>query len=528
MKARTVAAAVAVSLLFCVTVGAQSKRWVDPYKRGVKAFESKNYTEAVRLLEQAVAADPKAEANKREEGVFTLDYFPYLYLGLAYTELGRFDKAQENLTKARGMVPRSQQAKFNTAEAKVKGATATVTADAGTTTKPAATVTAPTPPPPVRNAAFDAGVREVESSLSGKQFDAAIRKLDQLRGMDADEYAKAGLAAKRDEAVKGFAAQLTDAARASIQASRFKDAQAKLQQADQLLPGQKPVVDLLAELKKRDEDYQRAKAGALADLNAKNYASARGKLQQAQTANPEQFTADNLAPRLADAGKLAATPVITTPDVPPPPPVDPRIAEAQRLAETARQYGAQGKFAAADAAWASALKANPQNKDAIDALDKSNRFKRLRDQAAQLSRSKNVPAAQNALVEARNIDPSRFEREGLAATLDRLTEASGENPSTLALKEGLMALLKGDAQKSIAILQPAVSRDGDKGAAIHAYLGVAYAARALAAPKPDDQSRLRESAIAQFKLAKTADPNYQLSPRIVSPAILTIYQSTRR
>jgi hypothetical protein len=151
----------------------------------------------------------------------------------------------------------------------------------------------------------------------------------------------------------------------------------------------------------------------------------------------------------------------------------------------------------------------------------------LRDQGLQLHRSKNVGAAQKMLIDARNLDAARFEREGLVATLDALNKPDAD-PSKLALQDALLALLKGDALKSIAILEPALSHGGDRTASLHAYLGVAYATRALSAPKPDDQSRLREKAVEQFKLAASAQPGYQLSNRIVSPAILKIYEQARQ
>src|SRR5262249_20536362 len=176
--------------------------------------------------------------------------------------------------------------------------------------------------------------------------------------------------------------------------------------------------------------------------------------------------------------------------------------------------------------YALALKSDPKNQDAVDAVSKATKFKTLRDQSARQARSKNVAAAQQALVEARTLDPDRFTKEGLAAVLEKL-QPPQTDPARAALQQGLLALLNGRAAESIAILQPAASRDG-KGASLHAYLGVAYATQALSAPKDDDRARLQNKAIEQFKLAKTAEPDYQLSARIVSPAILTIYQQANR
>jgi len=522
MKITAIVAALALALALGASAYAQNSRWADPYQKGVRAFESGKYAEAVAQLERAVAADPKAGPNKIIEGVFRTDYFPYYYLALAYVELQQFDKAQQNLDKARSTLSRQQQAKFTDAESKIKIALGSR--------------------PPQRNAEFDNGLRDADALLSGRQFDAAIKKLDQLRAMDAAEYGKAGLAARRDEAVKGLAAQLTDAARASIAASRFRDALAKLQQADQVLPGQKPVSDLIAELRKREDDYQRLKAEGQAAFSSKSYSSARDKFEQARTAHPEQFASDGLGARLTEASTLASTvargaagggntgtgnasntgnPGTTTNTI------DPRV-EGQRFNDRAKQLITQGKYADADSAYAAALKLDPKNQEALDAVEKAKKFKTLRDQGLQLNKAKNVGAAQKMLVDARNLDAARFEREGLKSTLDALTKSNGQEPSKLALQEALLALLKGDAQKSIAILEPALSGGGDRAASLHAYLGVAYATRSLSAPKPDDRTRLREKAVEQFKLAASAQPGYELSSRIVSPAIITIYNEARR
>jgi Arc/MetJ-type ribon-helix-helix transcriptional regulator len=411
---------------------------------------------------------------------------------------------------------RWQQARFAEAESKVKIALA------------------PKPPQPQRNAEFDNGVRDATALLSGKQFDAAIRKFDQLRSTDAAEYGKSGLAARRDEAVKGLAGQLTDEARALIQNGRFRDASAKLRQADQTLPGQKPVADALAEIKKREEDYQRLKTEGQAAFSARNYSSAREKFDQARVAHPEQFDADNLVARLTEASTLANTSVRAGrgPDVVPDggtrvAPIDAKVSEGRRFTDMAKQLVAQGKYAEADAAYASALNVDAKNQEALDAVEKAKRFKALRDQGLQLNKAKNVAGAQKMLIDARNVDAARFAREGLASTLGALTPSNAPEPSKVALQEGLLALLNGDAEKSIAVLEPALSSGGDRSASLHASLGVAYATRALSAPKPDDRTRLREKAVEQFKLAASAQPGYRLSDRIVSPAIIKIYEQSQ-
>src|SRR5882757_5858532 len=90
-----------IAVLLTVSAAAQSNRWYDPYQKALKAIDAKEYSTAITLLQQAIAADPKSSANKYVEGVFRTDYFPYYYLGVAYLETRQYDKAQENFTKAR-------------------------------------------------------------------------------------------------------------------------------------------------------------------------------------------------------------------------------------------------------------------------------------------------------------------------------------------------------------------------------------------------------------------------------------------
>src|SRR5262249_4064837 len=333
-----------------------------------------------------------------------------------------------------------------------------------------------------------------------------------------------------------------DEGRALIRNGRFNDARVKLQLAEQTLPGQKPVADALAEIRRREEDFRGLKAAAQAEFERKNYSSARDKLQQAQAADAELFAAENLGARLNEATTLASAARGTPPTGPVTPPAqpasplsnapgnaaaDPKVVEGQRLVKSAVELIRQGKEAEADADYASAARTDPRNQDAAAAVAKAVKFKTLRDRGVEAGKSKSTAVtAQQALVDARNVDPDRFSREGLTAVLDRLTRSMNDDPVKVTLRQGLLALLNGRAQESIAILEPAASRDGGA-APVHAYLGVAYATQALSTPKPEDQTRLRDKAVEQFRLATAAEPGYQLSDRLVSPAVIQIYQSAR-
>jgi hypothetical protein len=102
----------------------------------------------------------------------------------------------------------------------------------------------------------------------------------------------------------------------------------------------------------------------------------------------------------------------------------------------------------------------------------------------------------------------------------------------IALADALSALFRGDASKSIAILEPALasrpSAKSDAAASLHAYLGVAYATQALSSAKENESSRaLRAKALDQFRLALALQRDYRLASRVVSPRIVALFEQAR-
>ena len=71
------------------------------------------------------------------------------------------------------------------------------------------------------------------------------------------------------------------------------------------MSGQKPVADLLAEIKKHEDDYQRLKNDGREAFSAGDYSSARDRFDQARAAHAQQFDSDNLAVWRSAASTLA-------------------------------------------------------------------------------------------------------------------------------------------------------------------------------------------------------------------------------
>jgi peptidoglycan-associated lipoprotein len=110
---------IAAAVLLTVPVFAQVNKWYDPYQKGLNAFQASNWARAATLLEQAIAADPRATAHKYVEGVFRIDYFPYYYLGAAYLELHEYEKAEQSLKKAKASLSRELIPKLTALQARL-------------------------------------------------------------------------------------------------------------------------------------------------------------------------------------------------------------------------------------------------------------------------------------------------------------------------------------------------------------------------------------------------------------------------
>jgi hypothetical protein len=454
-------------------------KWVDPYDKGTDAIKNQKWTEAVADLTQAIAADSHAQANKITEGVYHEDYFPYYYRGLAYFNLKQTDKALADLTLAgQTKMPEPLMQSLRTM--------------LGELAQP------PPPPPPDPHAVATQAVKDGNALFAG-------RHLTEAQG-------------------------------------KFTDAQRLWPQ----VPGASEGLTAIANRNK----YESLKADAAQDLRASRFADAVAKYALAKQSDPLEYDADHLdaqvqvaqaalAPRPADLRQNAAK------------------ASAGLLAdglELARQH----RYADANAKYQAALDADRSNTGAVEALHKSHEYERLALAARTDLDQGSVDGARGALQDAQALDADRFVSDGLdgalADVLRRLAAPSakpapgrsaggpvaatppGTSPARSSppppLYDALVAYLKGDMPTTIRLLQPVAAADRGLDAAgraaVHAYLGAAYATSALEARSASDRDRWHSQADGEFKVAQSAQPGFQLSGRIVSPAIQAMIDEARK
>lgn len=95
--------AFALLLLLATLEVHAAKEFFDHYDSGLKAAAAEKWSEVVQHMSSAIGMKPEENAKTRTIGVQFIPYHPYYYRGVAYFNLGEFQKAAVDLQKARGV-----------------------------------------------------------------------------------------------------------------------------------------------------------------------------------------------------------------------------------------------------------------------------------------------------------------------------------------------------------------------------------------------------------------------------------------
>ncbi len=76
-------------------------QWYASYEKGREEVKRGQWQQAVSNLTEALDDESDSKANKKTYGFVFIDYFPYLYRGIAYYRLGDMAKARADLEKAK-------------------------------------------------------------------------------------------------------------------------------------------------------------------------------------------------------------------------------------------------------------------------------------------------------------------------------------------------------------------------------------------------------------------------------------------
>jgi TolA-binding protein len=73
--------------------------WYVDYEKAVEAIQNQQWQRALQLLNAAIANKSDSKANAKTYGLRFIDYFPYLYRGVAFYHLGDYARSFEDLKK---------------------------------------------------------------------------------------------------------------------------------------------------------------------------------------------------------------------------------------------------------------------------------------------------------------------------------------------------------------------------------------------------------------------------------------------
>ena len=89
-------------VLLLVPCGLLRAQWYEEYQSGKDALARQQWQSAVTHFTKAIEDESDSKAGKRTYGLSFIDYFPYLYRGIALYHLGDLAAAKADLDKARG------------------------------------------------------------------------------------------------------------------------------------------------------------------------------------------------------------------------------------------------------------------------------------------------------------------------------------------------------------------------------------------------------------------------------------------
>ena len=85
-----------VFLLVVPAAGLCADEWYESYEKGRVALSQNQFAEAAQYLTEAIEQKAESKANARTYGMVFIDYFPYLYRGIARARLGQAGLAKQD------------------------------------------------------------------------------------------------------------------------------------------------------------------------------------------------------------------------------------------------------------------------------------------------------------------------------------------------------------------------------------------------------------------------------------------------
>jgi hypothetical protein len=407
----------AVLLLVVLRCSASAEEWYVSYGKGLEAFRRQQWQSAVAALSDAIGEKADSRAKAKTYGMQFIDYFPYVYRGVAYYKLGDKEKAQADLEKAEG-----------------------------------------------EGVVGDAREDENAPGLLREYLDLVRKKSIPAAPQPDARYAEGMRLYNRKE----YAAALTQLGGVPSTAKEYRDAQKYIGLAQTELKKAEAVTTARDRKNRIDNAFA---AGVKAFNN--------NALDQAETEFTTVLGLDNSR---ADAQRYLA-----------------RIrSQRQKIAAADKPTREQTKIPIRESA-------TEPTKAAVDTS--SNAVLRA---ALLLYAEGKVGRAKVKFEEIRKNEPGNADAANYLRSIEETTQKT---------RNGIAAFFEGEYQQAIDQLNESAKRETDN-PHLYAFLACSYAARFLLAGEED--TGLRDNALAAYGKVKNVDAGYTLDRKLISPRIVSV------
>ena len=458
-----------MTLAPAVSARQDNRTWQRAYEDGTRQLAAGQFADAElsfrRSLEHPTSPTARS-ASVVFSGTDRKPYYPEYFLALTLLRQGKDREALTWFERVR----RERLVAGGSDEARALGGHIDAARKAIASPPPPP----PPPPKPPTETPFDRQLKEAESAAGQGRLQEALSKFDALLALDAPEYGRRNLAARRAQIAQQRAAQLVaegDRLRAAGQLSQaleqYRAADGVVAGAGQ--PGIREVDRLNTERDRLGREEQARSLVQQGDsfVRAGNYPAAIKSYRQALQLDPQNQVA---RARVAAADRFDGSRERAL-----------RFRRQKRLADARRAF-----------------------EDARAADEGRFRAEGLADMLAALEKAP----------EGKPPEPP-----GTSTPPDAALSPDQVPP----LRDAVVAYLRGDARRAVGLLEGmgpgAPGFDTRVQAHVSAWLAVSYAELSLAATEEAAREDLRRKAVDHFKQLVAVEPNYSLNEHVVSPRV---------
>ena len=468
-----------MTLAPAVSARQDNRTWQRAYEDGTRQLAAGQFADAELSFRRSLE-HPTSPTARSASVVFTgtdrKPYYPEYFLALTLLRQGKDREALTWFERVR----RERLVAGGSDEAKALGGHI----DAARKAIAAPPPPPPPPPKPPIETPFDRQLKEAESAAGEGRLQEALSKFDALLALDAPEYSRRNLAARRAQIAQQRASQLVGEGDRLRAAGQLPQALEQYRAADGVVagagrPGIREVERLNTE---RDRLGREEQARSLVEqgenfVRAGNYPAAIKSYRQAFQLDPQNQVA---RARVATADRFdgARDRALRFRR-------QKRMADARRAFEDARAAD-EGRFRAEGLA------------DMLSALEKA--------------------------LDGKPPEPPG----GTSAPPDTALSPDQVPP----LRDAVVAYLRGDARQAVSLLEgmgPAgPGLDARVRVHVSAWLAVSYAELSLAATEETAREDLRRKAVDHFRQLVAVEPNYSLHEHVVSPRVVQLLNAAGR